>query len=176
MEWFNYVWGPNSDDVRRLLVIDQAPIHKTKVVADAAENTETDIGFIPAGCTGILQPADVYWIKYFKSCLRRSWKQFIMKGEKTPMGNSRKPSRQDELNFVSEAWSAVPEEVIQWSFKGRSINTALNGTEDGELHDRLAGIATPPATVEATLEDECMNLIFCSDSKESFNGVSDCDY
>ncbi|KAH6932007.1 hypothetical protein HPB50_002441 [Hyalomma asiaticum] len=29
-EWLSRVWGPNSDDVRRLLVLDQAPIHKSR--------------------------------------------------------------------------------------------------------------------------------------------------
>lgn len=52
---------------------------------------------------------------------------------------------------------------------------ALSGSEDREPHDRLAGIAKPPATIEAALVDEFMYLIFCSDSEEYLNGFSDCD-
>lgn len=79
------------------------------------------------------------------------------------------------LNTVSEAWQAAPEEVSQWSIKGSGINTALNNRKDGELHDRLAGIATPLATVEAALENECMGLILRSNSEKPFSGLSDCD-
>ncbi|KAM7296368.1 hypothetical protein ISCGN_021535 [Ixodes scapularis] len=95
--------SPDIDDVRRLLVIDQPPIHKTKAVMDTAEASATDIVRILGGCTGILQPADVYWNKSFKDSLRTSWAEFMRNGDKTPKGNLRKPSSQDVLNFVSKA-------------------------------------------------------------------------
>lgn len=70
-EWLSRVWGPNVDDVRRLLVLDQAPIHKTQAAKNAFEECDTDVLYVPAGCTSMLQPADVYWNKPFKSALRR---------------------------------------------------------------------------------------------------------
>ncbi|KAH9363358.1 hypothetical protein HPB48_006464 [Haemaphysalis longicornis] len=63
------------------------------------------------GCTSLLQPADVFWNKPLKACLRRTWEAFMRKGEKTLQGNLRKPSRQDVLDFVAEAWSFVPEKL-----------------------------------------------------------------
>ncbi|KAG0443324.1 hypothetical protein HPB47_015047 [Ixodes persulcatus] len=174
-EWLR-VWGPDTNDARRLLVIDQAPIHKTKAVVDAAEAAATDIAYIPGGCTGILQPADVYWNKSFKSSLRSSWAEFMRKGEKTAKGNLKKPSRQDVLNFVSAAWAAVPEEIITRSFKGCGISGALDGSEDGHLHDRLAGIGEPAIAIPLSREsvnDEGVNLLFCSDSEDSFSGFSE---
>lgn len=77
MEQFDRVWSPNWDDVHHLLVIDQVPIHRTKVIAyDAkrikADAAETDIVFVPAGCARILQPADMHWNKTLKTKLRRS--------------------------------------------------------------------------------------------------------
>ncbi|KAG0444905.1 hypothetical protein HPB47_013242 [Ixodes persulcatus] len=152
LEWLNHVWGPDTDDARRLLVIDQAPIHKTKAVVDAAEAAATDIAYIPGGCTGILQPADVYWNKSFKSSLRSSWAEFMRKGEKTAKGNLKKPSRQDVLNFVSAAWATVPEEIITRSLKGCGISGALDGSEDGHLHDRLAGIGEPAIAIPSSRE------------------------
>lgn len=110
--WLSRVWGPDIDDVHRLLVIDQAPIHKSKTVMGTAEASATDIVHIPGGCTGIPQPADVYWNKLFKDSLCTSWAEFMRKGDKTPKGNLQKPSRQDVLNFVSKAWAAVPEDMI----------------------------------------------------------------
>ncbi|KAG0411956.1 hypothetical protein HPB47_010907 [Ixodes persulcatus] len=82
-----------------------------------------DIAYIPGGCTGILQPADVYWNKSFKSSLRSSWAEFMRKGEKTAKGNLKKPSRQDVLNFVSSAFSQ-----IIW----RAIHIALKKEEPRE--------------------------------------------
>ncbi|KAH7949424.1 hypothetical protein HPB49_009547 [Dermacentor silvarum] len=34
LEWFSRTWDPDTDEVRHLLVIDQAPIHKMKAVVD----------------------------------------------------------------------------------------------------------------------------------------------
>lgn len=127
-QWLSRVWGPNSDDVRRLLVIDQAPIHKTPAAKDALQACDTDIVYVPAGCTGLLQPADVYWNRPFKARLRASWEAFVRKGEKTAKGHLRKPSRQEVLCFVSEAWAAISEETVAWSFKGCSISNALDGS------------------------------------------------
>ncbi|EEC11305.1 transposase, putative [Ixodes scapularis] len=132
----------------RIPMIDQAPIHKTKAVMDTAEASATDIVHIPGGCTGILQPADVYWNKSFKDSLCTSWAEFMGKGDKTPKGNLRKPSRQDVLNFVSKDWAAVLEDMIAQSFKGCGISDALDGSEDGYLHNGLAGIGAQELLIE----------------------------
>ncbi|KAH7946541.1 hypothetical protein HPB52_000934 [Rhipicephalus sanguineus] len=57
-EWLSRVWGPN-DDVQRLLALDQAPIHKTQAVTNAFKEYDTDVLYVPAGCTSILGLADV---------------------------------------------------------------------------------------------------------------------
>ncbi|KAH7952943.1 hypothetical protein HPB49_002967 [Dermacentor silvarum] len=101
-EWLSRVWGPNVNDVRRLLVLDQAPIHKTQAAKNAFEEYNTDMLYVPAGCTSILQPADIYWNKPFKSTLRRLWEQNMREEERTPKGNL-KPSRQQVLDFVAKA-------------------------------------------------------------------------
>lgn len=116
-EWLSRVWGPN-DDVRRLLVLDQPPIHKTQAARTTFEELDTDVLCMPAGCTSILQPADIYRSKLFKSTLRRLWEEYMRKEERTPKGNLKKPSRQQVLDFVAEAWAAVPEETVARSFKG----------------------------------------------------------
>ncbi|KAH6932428.1 hypothetical protein HPB50_005767 [Hyalomma asiaticum] len=72
-----------------------------------ATKDASDVVYVPAGCTSLLQPADVYWNRPFEANLRCTWESFIRKEERTPKGNLRKPSRQDALDFVSEAWAAV---------------------------------------------------------------------
>ncbi|XP_042148016.1 uncharacterized protein LOC120847543 [Ixodes scapularis] len=176
LEWLSRVWGPDTDNTHRLLVIDKAPIHKTKAIVDAAEAADKDIAYIPGGCRGILQPSDVYWNKSFKGSFCSSRAEFMRKVEKTAKGNLKKPSRQDVLNFVSAAWAAVPEEVITRSFKGCSISGALDGSEDRHLHDRLAGISEPAIAIPSSrdsVNDEGVNLLFCSDLEDSFSGFSE---
>lgn len=174
-EWLSRVWGPNSDDVRRLLVIDQAPIHKTPAAKDALQACDTDVVYVPAGCTGLLQPADVYWNRPFKARLRASWEAFVRKGEKTAKGNLRKPSRQEVLCFVSEAWAAVSEETVAQSFKGCGISNALDGSGDGDLHDRLSSVGAVDPEDRGPLQAECMEMIFATDSEESFDGFASDD-
>jgi hypothetical protein len=44
--WVNRVWGPNRDDVRRLLVLDQARIHTMQATQDLLEE-KVLINFYP---------------------------------------------------------------------------------------------------------------------------------
>ena len=67
-------YGPNRDDVRRLLLLDQARVHTMNDTKTALANIQTDIIYVPAGCTSIAQPADVSWNTPFKTLLRAEWK------------------------------------------------------------------------------------------------------
>uniref|UniRef100_A0A147BK75 Putative transposase n=1 Tax=Ixodes ricinus TaxID=34613 RepID=A0A147BK75_IXORI len=176
LEWVRRIWGPNRDDVRRLLVLDQAPIHKTDAARKAIAAKDTDVVFVPGGCTSIVQPADISWMKPFKDSLRETWASFIQAGAVTPKGNLKKPSRQDVMNFVSKAWAAVSEEVVARSFKRCGISTALDGSEDGELHERLASAVPPSAALPTTsnsVREEVVDLLFDSESDCSFDGFDD---
>lgn len=179
-QWVTRVWGPNRDDVRRLLALDQAPIHKTEAAQKAFSEVDTDVVLIPGGCTSILQPADVSWIKPFKDHLRGIWAKFMRVGATTPKGNLKKPSRQDVITFVAEAWATVSEETVYHSFKRCGLSTALDGSEDGELNERLASAKqAAPAALEPEqregMEDEAINILFDSDSDASFDGFDEDD-
>ncbi|KAH7952949.1 hypothetical protein HPB49_002973 [Dermacentor silvarum] len=126
--------------------------------------------YVPAGCTSLLQPADVFWNRPFKANLRRTWERFIRKEERTPKGNLRKASRQDALHFVSEAWATVTEETVTCSFKGCGIANVLDGAEDGQLHDQLCDIDAVASELREGLQTECLGLVFGSDSEDSFDG------
>ncbi|KAH7978654.1 hypothetical protein HPB49_006300 [Dermacentor silvarum] len=137
-EWLIRVWGPKSNDVRRLLVLDQAPIHKTQATKDALDQCDTDVVYVPAWCTSLLQPADVFWNRPFKANLR-------------------------------QAWAAVTEETVARSFKGCGIANALDGAEDGQLHDQLCDIGAVAPELREGLQTECLGLVFASDSEDSFD-------
>ena len=87
-----------SDDVRRLLILDQARVHTMNDTKTALANVQTDIIYVPAGCTPIAQPADVSWNAPFKNLLRAEWKLWRQIGERTPMDHLKMASRQDVIN------------------------------------------------------------------------------
>ncbi|KAG0411429.1 hypothetical protein HPB47_011444 [Ixodes persulcatus] len=173
LEWVRRVWGANKDDVR--LVLDQVPTHKTEAAREVLDGKETDV-FIPGGCTSILQPADVCWMKPFKCALRTRWSSFLWEGAVTAKGNLKMPSRQDVISFVSEARASLSEEAVLTSFKRCGISTRLDGSGDGELNHRLASVSDEPAMgpeARESMVDEAVQLVFDSDSDASFDGFSD---
>ena len=91
--WVNRVWGANEDDVRRLLILDQARIHTMQQTLDNLQDVETDVIFVPAGCTPICQPADVSWNTPFKAAMRQAWKEWRRRDERTAQGNLKMASR-----------------------------------------------------------------------------------
>ncbi|KAG0430934.1 hypothetical protein HPB47_022233 [Ixodes persulcatus] len=152
--WIRRVWGPNVDDMRRLLVLNQAPIHKTE-----------DVALISGGFTSILHPANVSWMQPLKEVLRGRWAVFFQTGKLTPKGNPKRPSRQNVVDFVAEAWASLSEDMVRRSFKRCGISTSLDAMEDGELNDRLASVndavEVGPGKHES-LVDEALDLIFDS--------------
>ena len=86
-DWVQRCWGGNQDDVRRLLILDQARIHTMPATVEKIAEKDTDVVFIPGGCTPIAQPADVSWNKPFKAAMRREWRAWRSRDERTPQGN-----------------------------------------------------------------------------------------
>ena len=76
--WVNRVWGPNRDDVRRMIVLDRARIHTMQATQDLLEEKDTDCILVPAGCTSLAQPADVSWNAPFKRAMRECWKSYLI--------------------------------------------------------------------------------------------------
>ena len=98
--WQNRTWGPNWDDVRRLLILDQASVHTMNDTKTALANVQTDIIYVPAGCTSISQPADVSWNAPFKNLLRAEWKLWRQIEEGTPGVISKwLPGRMSSIGF-----------------------------------------------------------------------------
>lgn len=169
--WISRIWGPDEDDVSRLLILDKAPIHTKPEARAALKNVNTELIIIPGGLTNILQPADVCWNKPFKGHLTTRWMEYMQLGLKTPKGNLKRPSRQDVINWVSFAWSKVSEDIIETSFKRCGISNALNGSENGEFHEKLAEAVQLSS---ANLNDELLELLR-DDDEESFDGFSSSD-
>ncbi|KAH9367056.1 hypothetical protein HPB48_000028 [Haemaphysalis longicornis] len=130
--------------------------HQTDAARKAPSRQRTPTWlFVPGGCTPIVQPADVSWMKTIQGQPSGGPGQASFElGQGTPKGNLKKPSRQDVVNFVSKARAAVSEEVVARSFKR---------CEDGELHERLASAIPPSAALPTTsnsVREEVVDLFF----------------
>ncbi|KAH9378691.1 hypothetical protein HPB48_004206 [Haemaphysalis longicornis] len=142
------IWGRNRDDVQCLHVLYQARIHKTYTTHQALESKDTRVVFFLGGCTSTVQPADGSW----DETIQRQLSEHLV----APKGNLNERSRQDDVNFVSKAWEAVSESVITRFFKRCDIPTALDGSGDEELHDRIATAISPyaaPPTISNSVRE-----------------------
>ena len=160
-DWLDCVWGEDQDDHRRLLVLDQARIHTMQTTQDHAETKNTDVTFIPGGCTSICQPADVCWNAVFKRLVREQWSIWRRREMRTQAGNLKLATRQDVINWISEAWKGVSEVLVRKSFKCCGISNELNGSEDHLFSNNLT---------------RALNAVPPNDSASSSDTNSDNDY
>ena len=72
--WIRGVW--KESDERRLLVLDNYHPHLGADTISLAENMDTDICYVPGGCTGIAQPIDVSINAPFKKAFQEQWIQW----------------------------------------------------------------------------------------------------
>ena len=117
---------------RRLLVWDTYRYHISEAVKGEMTKLKIDKALIPGGCTGLIQAPDVVWNKPFKDAYRDLYEQWMDAGEKTytKAGNMRAPSKLQVVNWVTEAWNSLSEQMIQDSFKTCAVTNALDGSED----------------------------------------------
>ena len=130
--WLAKIWGVNNRQ-RRLLVWDTFRGHTTEDVKQQVRgHFNTDLIFIPPGCTGKVQPADVSWNAPFKQHLEELYDEwhFTAPKEFTRYGNPKPPSKPLMLKWIKQAWDLVTPEIIKNSFIKCGISNAMDGTQD----------------------------------------------
>ena len=159
--------GNPEDNVRCLLVLDEYRVHKTKEVRQYAENKKTDLIYVPGGCASLAQPLDVSIDKPFKSNMRHMWERWTFDNLR---GTARvHPSRQQVINWISEAWSSILPDTIVKSFLRCGISNVMDGSQDDELLDHFP-------LDEAETRQEAASLLFSdSESDSEFEGFNDSD-
>lgn len=95
----------------------------------------TDIIYIPGGCTGILQPADVSWNRPFKAAMQECYDEWLFNGQHTftANGNRRPPPLPLFLTWIKQSWDKITPDIIRKSFKKCGLSNAMDGTEDDLL-------------------------------------------
>ena len=94
--WLARIWGRNNQS-RRLLTWDTFAGHKTAHIKSVVrEEYNSDLAFIPPGCTSKLQPADVSWNAPFKRNLEEQYDEWVFSGsveytKKTAIGDPPPP-------------------------------------------------------------------------------------
>jgi len=158
-----------------LVVLDSYNPHKSAETRRLLDDMNIDVVYIPGGCTSLAQPMDVSVNRPFKNNMRRQWTRwFETHDERTPAGNLRQPSRQQVINWVSQAWRDIPEDMIRRAFLRCGISNALDGTQDDQCRDEI-----PHPDEQDELENENLGLLFDDDDDDDsdieFDGFADDD-
>eukprot|EP00794_Sanderia_malayensis_P014636 gene14636-16155_t len=134
--WINSVLGQFSFR-RRLLAWDTYECHLTPAVQASLKSKKMDTAMIPGRCTKYIQAPDVSWNKPFKAkCTEKYDAWLTSEGirSETEAGNLKAPPRREIIRWILEAWDELSCESIKRSFVSCAITTAVNGSEDGEIH------------------------------------------
>ena len=121
-----------------MLAWDTFRCHLTPRVNDILNRAKVDSVIIPGGCTKFIQAPDVSWKSWnkpMKEYLREIYDNWLAESEHqmTAHGNMKGPSRQQMIEWVSEAWKKLPAEVIEKSFKVCALSSNLDGSEDDQV-------------------------------------------
>ncbi|CAI7926935.1 unnamed protein product [Closterium sp. NIES-54] len=117
-----------------MLVLDSYRGHLTEEVKEKLREMNCVPAIIPSGCTAEVQPLDVCVNKSFKASVRQHYQRwFEAEGQEqlTAAGNLKKPSPEVVLRWVSQAWKAVPADLIKHAFLTCGISNQLDASEDG---------------------------------------------
>ena len=191
LRWLQMLWrGVAALRERRMLVWDNFRAHKTaQIKACADEVCNTDLVFVPPGCTSLLQAPDLCWNKPFKQRYSELYDEWCISGSETytTAGNQRPPTKEECISWVKAAWASVSKETVIRSFKCAGLTTAVDGWEDmliscladnadlaEDVHQRLYQQEhLQPAVREepAEREEPEEHLILSEDSEDSdFDG------
>ena len=123
--WIQHIWNEAENGERRLLVLDHYKPHRAADTQSLVESLNTDLVYIPAGCTSICQPMDVSVNAPFKKKVTDLWVEWRRKpAARTAASNLKQPSRQHVISWVSTAWKELSEDILKRSYLKCGISNA----------------------------------------------------
>ena len=141
--WLENIFTRGNMAVRHLLLVDNYKSHMTEESKKIVEETcNSELIFIPAGCTPLVQPMDVSVNRPFKQRMRDLWVEwFATHTLRTVHGNPKQPSRQDVINWVSAAWDSIKSDTIKDSFLLCGITAAVDGSDNSKMFSHVPRVA-----------------------------------
>ena len=146
---------------KSLLVYDSFEAHMTGTVKAPFKCENTDLAVIPGGLTSLLQPFDVSLSKPFEDEVRKQWMANGMH-EFTATGQKKKALEEPICSWISQAWKAMPSEMIAASFLKCGITNNLDGSQDELVYNSTE--------ITDELDDSVIENLFESDWKLEFEG------
>ena len=118
LEWIERFWKPYTMRHNRptLLLLDKFSAHMCSSVVSALNDLQTEVEFLPPGCTCAVQPVDVGINKPLKDANRRKWRQFMFNCYEQSE-TVQCPSRLTVANWISENWNEISIDTIRNSWK-----------------------------------------------------------
>ena len=109
LQWIELIWKPIAINLpgMKLLLLDEATSHMTADVQRAFAALETDVEYIPGGCTASLQVLDVGINKPFKDRIRKNYEQFMI------ASTTIKPLREHVSQWIGNSWMDIQKEMIE---------------------------------------------------------------
>jgi len=143
------------------LIIDHAPCHLTKPVKDYMKSQNINTIYVPKRMTNLLQPADLSWMKQLKLSYHQKWNDWMLNGDKTftRAGNMRSPGYGLVIDWISQIWDDLDNELIVRSFKLCGITQ--NNLED--CHSQL----------RAFMDEGVMDMVVDDDGTDEIQGFDD---
>eukprot|EP00731_Ephydatia_muelleri_P018609 Em0011g649a len=147
--WLRHIYSCDKDN-RRLLLVDNYRPHLTDDSQEiVTAECNSDLLFIPAGCTPLVQPMDVSVNRPFKQAMRDNWLKWMSSNnERTAHGNLKQPTRQHVINWISAAWDNIKAESIIETFMRCGITAAADGSDDEKMFSHI-----PRVIVEEDLQE-----------------------
>ena len=97
---------------KAVLLLDSYTVHQKVEVVGALNDVWTDVDFIPAGCTGLVQPCDVGINKPFKNHIQAKWTEWLIGHD--DFGGA---SRPEVVSWIVDAWESISSEIVCNSFR-----------------------------------------------------------
>lgn len=120
-KWIRQIWIKYTQCRKALLVMDSFRAHCTEDIQDLLAAANSELAFIPGGCTSKLQPLDVSLSKPFKATCRKSFSSFCrsqLANMRDPTDRLKTATKQQVLQWVEEAHKYLSErpEMVTGSF------------------------------------------------------------
>ncbi len=135
--WVKHVWKPKVDE-ESLLILDVHSAQKTDEIKELLRKCDTTPVFVPAGCTGIVQPLDVSYNAPFKKKVESAAMEHLQNNLEAYLHGKFTASERRVLltKWVGEAWNEMSKnkEMAVRSLKKCGISVAADGSEDFEIH------------------------------------------